>query len=432
MLPYRRRLRSRIFLSFSLFAITLSILFAASAMYLRNRLENQLIGNSLERNINSFANAYYNNPETQGYPLEKIRGHVYSQRKFSNVPFAWRDLANGVHTIKQVEPDGSVQQYMLAVRKDPHYWFFVRYDSSQMLESQQRLKYALIAAVGVFGVLSVLIGAWLSSRIMSPVTDLARRLRALRKSGRLEPLAPHFAADEVGEVALALDDYAQRLTELLQRDQEFNADVSHELRTPIAVIASTTELMLASPSLTAKLSERLKRVERASRQAAEIIDALLLLSRAERGGQVHDESSDVAEIVANVIDLQRPQLGNKPVQVHFLLESSLVVQAPGSVVSVALANLIGNAFKYTQEGDVTIRVQEDRVLIEDSGPGINPEDASRLFERGVRGEGVKGMGAGLGLAIVWRLCNLYGWRVRLAPRPEGGAVAMLEFTKTSS
>ena len=68
-----------------------------------------------------------------------------------------------------------------------------------------------------------------------------------------------------------------------------------------------------------------------------------------------------------------------------------------------------------------------KVTVEDSGPGIKAEDAEKLFERGIRGEGATGKGAGLGLAIVRRLCELYDWRVSLAPRPQGGAVATLDF-----
>jgi signal transduction histidine kinase len=68
------------------------------------------------------------------------------------------------------------------------------------------------------------------------------------------------------------------------------------------------------------------------------------------------------------------------------------------------------------------------VEIRDSGPGIDPEDAGRLFERGFRGKTSEGSrGAGIGLAIVTRLCELYGWDASIAPRPEGGALAILRF-----
>ena len=107
---------------------------------------------------------------------------------------------------------------------------------------------------------------------------------------------------------------------------------------------------------------------------------------------------------------------------------SVAVNAPASVLSVALTNLIGNAIKYTLEGLVRVEVGNGRVEVIDTGPGIKPEDAERLFQRGVRGEGAGGSGAGLGLAIVRRLCDLYGWQVSMRPRSDAnGAVASLVF-----
>ena len=89
----------------------------------------------------------------------------------------------------------------------------------------------------MFTLLSLLVGWWAASRVMSPVSELANRLQALRpQQPSPRPLAAHFPDDEVGQLAEALDDYAERLTEVVQRDREFNADVSHELRTPLAVI----------------------------------------------------------------------------------------------------------------------------------------------------------------------------------------------------
>ena len=260
------------------------------------------------------------------------------------------------------------------------------------------------------------------------MTDLANRLRSFRKAGKAEPLAPHFADDEVGELAHALDEYSERLTAMVERDREFNSDVSHELRTPLAVIASTTELLQGSPDLTDKLSERLKRIERASRQATELIEALLLLSRAERRGPTRGETTDVGKVSADVIESQRPQMRGKPLEIELVVKQEVNVTAPASVLSVALTNLISNAIKYTLEGSVRVEVGDGRIEVIDTGPGIKPEDAERLFQRGVRGEGVGGSGAGLGLAIVRRLCELYGWEVSMRPRSDGnGAIARIVF-----
>ena len=431
-IQYRRRLRSRIIISFALFGLGLTALFAAATMYMRARLEDQLVNNNLAREVKNFVDFKRENPDPgalyhfSGYDID-IKGTNF----FANVPFARQKFSTtGVYDIEELGSEGKIRPYKLAVYRDADYWAFLRFDISTQKLSERQLLTVLAVAVLAFAVLSLVIGLWLSSRVMSPVADLAQRVQTMGKTGRAEVLAPHFANDEVGQLAAALDSYSDKLTAMVERDREFNADVSHELRTPLAVIASTTELLLVSDSISDKLRERFKRIERAAKQSTELTNALLLLSRSERSGPIDGETTDVAKVVEQTIEVYRSHLGRKPVTVKYVVERPVEVVAPSSVVAVALGNLIGNAFKYTQQGDVVVTVGAGggKVTVEDSGPGIKVEDAEKLFERGVRGESSSGSkGAGLGLAIVRRLCELYDWRVSLAPRPQGGAVATLDF-----
>ncbi len=424
---YRRRLRSRIIISFALFGLGLTALFAVATVYMRTRLEDQLVNSTLQREVKNFVDFKRANPDPNAeWSMSVYDALIVRPNKTAIVPFAWQKYTTGVYDIEDIGRESKIRPYKLAVYKDADYWAFLRFDVSAQKLSERQLLTVLAASVFAFAVLSLLIGFWLSARVMSPVVDLVKRVRAMSKTGRPELLKSHFADDEVGQLASALDDYSTRLTEMVERDREFNADVSHELRTPLSVIASTTELLQASPDLTDKLSERLKRIERAVRQSSELIDALLLLSRRERQAPEDGETTDVARVAQQVVDAQRTHLGNKPVQVRFEVEEALATVAPSSVVSVALSNLIGNAFKYTQEGEVIVTVGHGRVTIEDTGPGIDADAAEKLFERGVRGTKV-GKGGGLGLAIVRRLCELYGWKVSLAPRPQGGATATIQF-----
>ena len=429
-IQYRRRLRSRIVISFMLFGFALTAIFAAATIYMRGHLEDQLINGTLQRQVERFAQFKRENPDPSAlfrYPL--VLMSIFGRSHFANVPFEWQKYDTGVYEIWDKDDEGHQRRYKLAVYKADDVWAFMRYDINAQQLSERQLITVLSGAIVVFALFSWLLGWWLSRRVMEPVTDLARRVQALGRSGKAEPLAPHFANDEVGALAAALDDYSNKLTALVERDREFNADVSHELRTPLAVIGTTTELLLNADNLTDKVRERLKRIERASRQSTELTNALLLLSRSERSAPVDGETTDVAQVVEQVIDVYRAHVGKKPVEVRMEVERTVEVVAPASVVAVALGNLIGNAFKYTQAGEVVVTVGAGggKVTVEDTGPGIKPEDAEKLFERGVRGEGAGGKGAGLGLAIVRRLCELYDWRVSLAPRPQGGAVATLDF-----
>ncbi|TBR36932.1 MULTISPECIES: sensor histidine kinase [Dyella] len=421
----RRKLRFRLIVSFALFGFGLSALFAFAALNIRSRVEDQLVNSSL------MDDAKWANQQTQaGQPVSSrlLTGSVLSDRTLYKAPLTWQGLQTGVHDINEADKDGQMHHYKLAVYRENGVISFIKYDVSREELGKRQLLLSVIGAVIIFGLMSLVLGLWLSRKVLKPVTQLAQRLREFRKTGKAEPLAPHFADDEVGELALALDEYSNRLTAMVERDREFNSDVSHELRTPLAVIASTTELLQGSPDLTDKLRERLKRIERASRQATELIEALLLLSRAERRGPTRGETTDVARVASDVIESQRPQMRDKPLGIELVVGSPLSINAPASVLSVALTNLIGNAIKYTLEGLVTIRVEKDRIEIIDTGPGIKPEDAERLFQRGVRGEGAGGSGAGLGLAIVRRLCELYNWDVSMKPRADvNGAVATITF-----
>ncbi|OOG47859.1 HAMP domain-containing sensor histidine kinase [Rhodanobacter sp. C01] len=424
----RRKLRFRLIVSFALFGFGLSALFAVAALNIRSRVEDQLVNASLLDDA-QYANRYaQKHPEGPGVGSRLLIGMTKSERTLYKAPLDWQNLDTGVHSIIEMGDDGTPHHYKLAVFRENGIISFVRYDVSREELGKRQLVISVIGAVCVFGLLSLAIGLWLSRKVLKPVTELANRLRDFRKAGKAEPLAPHFADDEVGELAYALDEYSERLTAMVERDREFNSDVSHELRTPLAVIASTTELLQGSPDLSEKLSERLKRIERASRQATELIEALLLLSRAERRGPTRGETTEVGKVAADVIESQRPQMRGKPLTIDLAVSEPVSINAPASVLSVALTNLIGNAIKYTLEGNVRVEVGSGRIEVIDTGPGIKPEDAERLFQRGVRGEGAGGSGAGLGLAIVRRLCELYGWDVSMRPRSDAnGAIASIVF-----
>jgi signal transduction histidine kinase len=424
----RRKLRFRLIVSFALFGFGLSALFAVASLYVRAKVEDQLVVSALQHDVDQAVDKVIAHPD-QPAGSELIDAWMWSDRTIYKAPLDWQSLSTGVYDMNDVDEQGRPRHYKLAVRRKDGIIGFVRYDVSREELGKQQLITSLVLVVFLFSVLSLAIGVWLSRKVLKPVSELANRLRDFRRAGKAEPLAPHFADDEVGELAHALDEYSARLTAMVERDREFNSDVSHELRTPLAVIASTTELLQGSPDLTPKLAERLKRIERASRQATELIEALLLLSRAERRGPTRGETTDVGKVAADVIESQRPQMRGKPLTIELDVRSPVSVNAPASVLAVALTNLIGNAIKYTLEGSVQVVVGDGGVEVIDTGPGIKPEEAERLFQRGVRGEGAGGSGAGLGLAIVRRLCELYGWDVAMRPRTDAnGAIASITFS----
>ena len=430
---YRRQLRSRIILAFVLLGFGLTALFAYATNLTRSRVENALVEDVMNRNIDEYARRYFANPaRNPDLPVQQMFGRVVKRDDFEKLRIEqpdWYDLGDGLHNITGRNEDGTPFSYKLAVRKTPNEWFFLAYDMTQTTRGEVQFNRAIYLSVVVFTLLSLVVGLWAASRVMSPVSELANRLKQSGSSSEPEALASHFPDDEVGQLAEALDDYAERLTHVVQRDREFNADVSHELRTPLAVIRGAVELLLSKPELDEKTRARLQRVQRAEQQCTDLISALLLLSRNERG----HGATDVAKVAEQLLDAHRAQLGGKPLSLLLEGAHGLVVDAPEAAVSVALGNLIGNAVKYTTQGEVVVRMHPKAVEVIDSGPGLSAEDAAKLFERGYRGTHAgHSQGGGIGLSIVRRLCELYGWDVRVRPGDEKGVVALLTFGRNGT
>lgn len=425
---FRRRLRSRIILSYLLLGFGLTLALAFTTNWARARVETQLVEDLMNRNLDeSWKRFEQSGGREPVVPVQQLRAFFYTPDKFEDLRAhrpEWYALSDGIHNMTAVEDDGSKSYYKLGVRKTPQAWFFLAYDMSESALGEKQFNNALIGVVIVFTGLSLLVGWWAASKVMSPVSDLAQRLRRSDTSTNPEPLAPHFPKDEVGELAKVLDDYAARLTEVVQRDREFNADVSHELRTPLAVIRGAVELMLVRPDLDERTLVRLQRIQRAEQQCTDLIGALLLLSRNERA----QGACDVVKVAQQQLESHRAQLGGKPVELRLEGEGHVLLDVPDSALAVALGNLIGNAVKYTPSGEVIVRVHRDAVEVIDSGPGLSDEDAANLFTRGYRGSHAgQSQGGGIGLSIVRRLCALYGWEVRVRPGAEKGVVATLTF-----
>jgi len=422
-MQFRRRLRSRIVLSFLLFGTLLSVLFALSTLFLQNYLEDQLIGATLEQELDDYVTQLRLDPSVVEPFYTRIQGYITRPGDPNQTVSAQvRSLPTGVHDVKIT---GGA--FKAAVRKEEDLWAFLIYDVSDNQLLKKQLIVALVGVVLLFSVWSFTLGAWASRRVMKPVTDLSARLDTLSEDRKPERLSEHFADDEVGRLAAALDSYASRLHHLVERDREFNADVSHELRSPLTVITGATELLLAQSDLDPKVRTRLLRIARAARQSADITTALLHMVRAEQGIDIDNTAQNVGRIVGEVVHLYEPLVGTKLLELRVTEEDRVSVIAPEAVVAVAVGNLIGNAMRYTSEGEVVITIGSGRVTVDDTGPGIPEEELEQVFDRHYRGQNITGKGAGLGLAIVKRLCELYGWSIHFSNREEGGLRAELRF-----
>src|SRR3970282_134451 len=169
----RRRRRSRIILAFVLLGFGLTTLFAFATNWTRTRVESQLVEDLMNRNISEAARQFELDPTNPAFAVDQIRAFVYTPDKFESVRLnrpEWYPLGDGIHNLSGTDEEtGNRFAYKLAVRKTPSAWFFLAYDMTQATRGEQQFNRWIYASVLLFTLLSLLVGWWPASRVMSPV-----------------------------------------------------------------------------------------------------------------------------------------------------------------------------------------------------------------------------------------------------------------------
>lgn len=286
-----------------------------------------------------------------------------------------------------------------------------------------------------FALLAIYAVSWLTYRasrsLVEPVTWLAREVSQWDPqrpdAGVLAPeRLPRSVEGEVKQLADALHSLAVRIGAFVTRERAFTRDASHELRTPLTVIRVAADLLIADPDLPSRTHRSLQRIQMAGRDMEAVIDAFLVLARE---GDVAPQSEDfnVRDIVYEEVVNVRPLLAGKRVQLDVIEEAALRLHAPPRVLSVMIGNLLGNACQFTDEGRIEVRIGKNRIVVRDTGIGMNREELDKAFEPFYRADQANPVGKGIGLSIVRRLGERFGWPVTLESSPGEGTTATIVF-----
>jgi signal transduction histidine kinase len=270
-----------------------------------------------------------------------------------------------------------------------------------------------------------------SRRAFSPVIALARQVRELDPESpdpaRLDPARlPRDADDEVRELADALSRYAQRLSDFVERERNFTRDASHELRSPLTVIRMAAGMLQSDPGLSEANLRAAQRIGRAARDMEELTSAFLLLARESEAGLPVEEVC-INDVAAEELDRARLLAEGRPVTSAVNASCRLHIEAPEKVLAVLLGNLLRNAFSYTDAGEVIVAITPDGVVIRDTGVGMSPDRVAEMYQPFVRGEGHRRGGHGVGLTIVRRLSDRFGWPVTIGSQPGVGTTVEIRF-----
>ena len=217
----------------------------------------------------------------------------------------------------------------------------------------------------------------------------------------------------------------------------FLANMSHELRTPLNAVLGFSRLLKSGPDVSPRQQEALDIIVRSGEHLLNLINNVLDMAKIEAGRVVLEESEvDLHQLLHEIQSLMGVGAAEKGLQ--FTLERApdlpRFVAVDAGKLRQVLLNLVGNAIKYTDSGGVKLRAglirsaecgdkAQIRFEVEDSGPGISPQDCERIFSPFVQGsQSSAQVGTGLGLAICKQYVELMGGQIGIASEPGKGSV----------
>ncbi|MEM7361363.1 MAG: HAMP domain-containing sensor histidine kinase [Pseudomonadota bacterium] len=386
-------------------------------------LQQVLVKEALELEADSFISQRL---QDEDFPLPRTRnlvGYLSCTECENTLPAALLDLPAGLHAGVRLE--GKRDVVPVYVRDSDFGRLYLVFEGQNV----DRL-------VGFFGIIPlslllivVYVTSWvaykLSASAVSPVLKIARRLQNTKGDETPLNITTSQYRGEARELAHAVEDYTKRIDEMIEREQQFSADVSHELRTPITIIDGAAQFIEAENGVSEKGRERIRMIRRASRDISELVDAFLILARDPVSIEITEELN-VAEVAESELNKLRNLIGDSGIELNVQRNANLRVSVNKKVLEIILGNLCRNAIKHTEQGHITVYINENQVIVGDTGSGVDEAVLPDIFDRHVKGRGTEKAGEGLGLNIVKRLCNLCGWEIRIANKPVAGVLVTID------
>jgi len=404
-------------------ALVVTVLMVSCGIYffVQRALEGQ-IENHLRKDLGSITEFL----ETDLSGLQKIAEHgpidLFTVQQSGATIVAsdgWKELRldslsaliSSAIPLSRIAPNGRsylFQSSSILVQGKP-YQITVAHHEDTLQQTLRTLAQIILLILPVAVVLSLSIGYFIAGRVLAPISAITRKAEEIGAENLSERLPVGEDQDEFNRLAVVFNQTFGRIEESFIRLKRFTADASHELRTPLAAIRSIGETALHTPEDTPGCREAVGSILEEADRLRQMVNSLLLLSRGDAGEvKLHRETSDLAVITGEVIELLKVLAEEKQQIMEFVSSGNVVATIDQTSVRQAITNLLDNAIKFSPAGSrIQIAVTDNQkggvcISIQDSGEGIPEEHLPLVFDRFYRvdkGRSREHGGAGLGLAI---------------------------------
>ncbi len=301
---------------------------------------------------------------------------------------------------------------------------------AQSVAAQHQLLVDSAIALGIMAVLSIWLGWVIAGRALRPLRTITNAARDISASNLHRRLALEGPDDELKQLGTTFDGLLGRLEASFEAQRQFVANASHELRTPLTLERTLLEVALNDPDASVdSLRRACEHVLAVGEQQERLIEALLTLSRSQRGLDEHEEIDLAAVTTAASAAVDRDGL-----TVETTLDEARTTGDP-RLVERLVANLLSNAVRHNVPGGrVTIDTHTESgravLTVSNTGPKIPSRDLSRLFrpfQRLTTGRAGNAGGLGLGLSIVDAIAQAHNATITTVAQPDGGLSITVAF-----
>jgi two-component system OmpR family sensor kinase len=309
----------------------------------------------------------------------------------------------------------------------------VAQDLSVRSNMARNLALRTLGPIAVMMPILMLVVWWVVSGSLEPV-DRVRSQVASRQADDLSPVSENGLPDEVQPLVGELNLLFGRVRTAFDAQQDFVAHAAHELRTPLAALRLQAQSLDRADNPEAR-KVAVARLTAGIDRATRLVEQLLVLARQEASaaGGAAPHPVDLAGLARRAVADLAAVAQARGVDLGLQEAEPATVQGQPDALNILLRNLVDNAVKYTPAGgtvDVSVRNVAGGVVlsVEDSGPGIAPEERERVFDRFYRIAGSEAAGSGLGLAIIKSIAERHGARLALGQSERlGGLAATVTF-----